>query len=118
MVNTITERPNEELIPRPDRTPDALREALAIIAPTRIPEMEREKDKALTEAVRQSSVGPLQGFLLHWAAMIEIERLPATARRFHRAEHLAQVSADPETSRRNVRESGDILRTAYRDLNA
>ncbi|MFC4886895.1 DUF6247 family protein [Streptomyces beijiangensis] len=112
------EYPGGELIPRPDRTPDALRAALAVVAPARMPEMEREKDKALTEAVRQSSIDPLRGFLLRWAAVIEIERHPATAQRFHRAEYLAQVSADPETSRQYVRESGDILRAAYKDLDA
>ncbi|MCX4550162.1 hypothetical protein OG204_15800 [Streptomyces sp. NBC_01387] len=107
-----------ELIPRPDRTPDALREALAVVAPARMPEMEREKDKALAEAVRQSSIDPLRGFLLRWAVVIEIERHPATAQRFHRAEYLAQVSADPETSRRHVRESGDILRAVYGELDS
>ncbi|MEV0092476.1 DUF6247 family protein [Streptomyces sp. NPDC050738] len=112
------DHPGGELIRRPDRTPDALREALAVLAPARIPEMEREKDKALTEAVRQSSIDPLRGVLLRWAAVIEIERHPAMAQRFHRAEYLAQVSADPETSRRYVRESGDILRAAYTELDA
>ncbi|RCG19460.1 hypothetical protein DTL70_22030 [Streptomyces diacarni] len=114
----MTTHPEEqaELVPRPERTPGALREALSVVAPGRLPDMDREKDEALAEAVRQSTIGPLRGFLLRWAAVIEIERFPAQARRFHRAEYLAHVSEDPEQARHHVHESGDILRAAYREL--
>lgn len=108
----------EALIPRPARTLEALREALAVLVPLRVPEMEREKDTALSTAVEQSSIAPLRGFLLRWAVVIEIERFPEVARRFHRAEYLAQVSEDPKTSREHVRETGEILRAAYRELGA
>lgn len=114
----MTTLPEEgvELIPRPERNPNALREALAVVAPARLPELEREKDEALSRAVEASSIDPLRGFLLRWAAVIEIERFPAVAQRFHRAEYLAHVSEESEVSREHVHESGEILRAAYREL--
>ncbi|MFI5807254.1 DUF6247 family protein [Streptomyces sp. NPDC051561] len=107
-----------ELLPRPERTVTALRDALAALAPSRVAEMDRERDGALSTAMRQGSLDPVQAFLLRWAVMIEIERFPELAGRFHHAERLAQSSEDPATSRRHLRESGDILRTAYRELGA
>lgn len=107
-----------ELIPRPERTPNALREALSIVAPGRLPDMEREKDEALSRAVAAGSIDPLRGFLLRWAAVIEVERFPAVAQTFHRAEYMAHVSEDPAVSREYVHESGEILRSAYRELGA
>lgn len=40
-----------ELAPRPEQTPDALRAALAVVAPARLPEMQRTKDEAFAKAV-------------------------------------------------------------------
>ncbi|MDR3084143.1 MAG: hypothetical protein LBV60_25050, partial [Streptomyces sp.] len=69
-----------ELIPRPERTPQALRAALAAIAPERLPEMDAGQCKAVAAAIEQSSIKPLQLFVIAWAANIEIERFPETAR--------------------------------------
>lgn len=104
------------IAPRPERTPDALREAIARLAPHRLPEMEKEKNETLAMAVDQNSIGPIRMFLLRWAVVAEIERHPETARRLHRAEQVAQEAEDQALSRRAVREAADILRAVHREL--
>ncbi|MFI8515718.1 hypothetical protein ACIGHB_31785 [Streptomyces sp. NPDC085460] len=115
MVTTQADHAGE-LIPRPERTPAALRAALAVVAPERLPEMDASQRAAVTEAIEQSGIAPLRMFLTEWAAVIEIERFPDTARALRRAEYLAQVTEDPEESRRYVRAAGDIIRAAHRQV--
>jgi len=45
-----------ELIPRPERTPEALRAALATVAPHRLAEMEQQKNEAIALAVETDSI--------------------------------------------------------------
>ncbi|MFF6781356.1 hypothetical protein [Streptomyces sp. NPDC012510] len=46
-----------ELLPRPERTPDAVRVALARIAPHRLDEMAKHKEEALAAAIRTAGSG-------------------------------------------------------------
>ncbi|MER7815513.1 hypothetical protein [Streptomyces sp. NPDC096153] len=103
-----------ELIPRPARTPEALRAALAAIAPERLPEMDADQRRAVAAAIEQSSIKPLQLFMIAWAANIESERFPEAARELRRAEYMANAAETLEESRRYVRISGDIIRAAYK----
>ncbi len=82
-----------ELIPRPERTPDAVRVALARIAPHRMDEMERHKNGALAAAISSNKTGHLQHWLAHWAAEVEIERRPDLSGRRSRALAAIQGSA-------------------------
>ncbi|WP_406456234.1 hypothetical protein OH768_22325 [Streptomyces sp. NBC_01622] len=82
--------PGEPLIPRPERTPAALRVALAQVAPHRLPDMERQKDEAIALAARAGSLGPITQFLETWAEAIEIARIPPAAARLRSAEYTAQ----------------------------
>ncbi len=65
-----------ELMPRPARTPEALLNAIARLAPHRLGEMQRQKDEAFTIAVRTNRLGPIHGWMTVWAAEAEIERRP------------------------------------------
>ncbi|GGR91650.1 hypothetical protein GCM10010269_33480 [Streptomyces humidus] len=82
--------PDGPLVSRPERTPAALRVALAQVAPHRLPEMERQKDEAIALAARTGSLGPITQFLESWALAIEIARIPSTASRLRAAEYTAQ----------------------------
>ena len=75
MEDIVSTQPDHdtELIPRPARTPEALRAALAAIAPERLPEMDADQRRAVAAAIEQSSIKPLQLFMIAWAANIEIE---------------------------------------------
>ncbi|MFF3375879.1 DUF6247 family protein [Streptomyces sp. NPDC002680] len=83
--------PSGPLIPRPERTPAALRIALAQVAPHRLAEMERQKDEAITLAARTDNLGPITQFLETWAVAIEIARIPAAAAQLRTAEYTAQT---------------------------
>ncbi|MEU3374921.1 hypothetical protein ACFYM2_00355 [Streptomyces sp. NPDC006711] len=83
--------PGGPLVPRPERSPAALRVALAQVAPHRLAEMELQKDEAIALAARTASLGPIVQFLESWAIVIEIARFPAIAARLRSAEYAAQV---------------------------
>ena len=95
-----------ELVPRPEQTPDALRAALAVVAPGRLPEMQRTKDEAFAKALEWQSLSPLRSWVLAWARDIEIVRRPDLVARHTRA-------------RNNLEhEDADVAREALRELSA
>ncbi|WP_053913367.1 hypothetical protein VM636_12260 [Streptomyces sp. SCSIO 75703] len=95
-----------ELVPRPEQTPDALRAALAVVDPGRLPEMQRTKDEAFAQAVEWQSLSPVRSWVLTWSRDIEIARRPDLAARHARA------TSDLE------HEDADIAREALRELSA
>jgi hypothetical protein len=97
-----------ELIPRPERTPDAVRVALARIAPHRLDEMEKHKEEALAAAIRTSKIGHLQHWLTHWAAQVEIERRPDLSAR--RSRVLATIHGTTSKDNPGFRTAMDELR--------
>jgi hypothetical protein len=90
-MTTQPDHHSSELIPRPERTPDALRVAVAKIAPHRLREMEKQKNEAFAMAAQLNSVKPIHGWLLMWAQQVEIERRPNLSARLRTAEALAQT---------------------------
>lgn len=108
------ESPGDELVPRPERTPEALRACLARIAPHRLQEMEQQKNEAIALAVESGSITPLRGFLTAWAAHIEIARNLGTAARLRAAEHAAQtLDRDDPAWRAAVEEIRSIVADAH-----
>ncbi|TDD79993.1 hypothetical protein E1293_21850 [Actinomadura darangshiensis] len=102
---------DEPIIPQPELTPSALRQAVAIVAPSRLDEFLDDLERAVAEAVDQGSIIPIRVFYVTWAEFVEIERHPETARRLHEAER-AMASYDDEVRDRAVREISDIARAA------
>lgn len=100
----------DELIPRPEQNPEALRAALAVVDPARLPEMQAKKDEAFAEAAEQQSVGPVRAWLLIWAQEIEIARRPALASRLARARHDVE-NADEQV----MREALATIRSIYEE---
>ncbi|MFE9096444.1 hypothetical protein [Streptomyces sp. NPDC007264] len=74
-----------ELIPRPERTPEAVRVALARVAPHRLADMERHKEQAVAAAITDGKIGHLQHWLSHWHAQVEVERRPDLSARYRAA---------------------------------
>lgn len=102
----------EELIPRPAKTPAALKAALAVVEPNLLPKMQADLEKAFNRAAELDSLTPVHAFLAHWAAMVEIERFPETARTYHRSLYLAQQADTPEEACEHLTVSSEILRAA------
>lgn len=78
-------------LPRPERSPDALRLALARLAPHRLTEMERQKNEAVRLAAESGSPDPIHGWLTIRAAEVEVERRPDLLARRRKAEQALQV---------------------------
>ncbi|WP_079168487.1 hypothetical protein [Streptomyces colonosanans] len=74
-----------ELIPRPEQTPEAVRVALARVAPHRLSDMERHKEQAIAAAIADGKIGHLQHWLTYWRAQVEIERRPDLSARYRAA---------------------------------
>lgn len=68
--------PGAALVPCPERTPGAVRVALARIAPYRLAELEQHKESALAAAIRSGGIGHLTHWLDWWMREVEIERRP------------------------------------------
>ncbi len=110
-------RDESELIPRPEKTPAALRAALAVVAVDRLPEMVDGQTRAMAEAISTDSIGPLQSFVAHWAAVVEIERRPETARAYHRANYLANHSGTVHECRQQAITVAEFYRSAFAAVN-
>lgn len=102
-----------ELIPRPEQTPDALRAALAAVAPARLEEMQSTKDEAFAKAVEWQSLSPVRSWVLTWARDIEIARRPDLALRYAQAEGDLEHE-DPVTARDALKELSTVLDEAMR----
>jgi hypothetical protein len=105
----------DALIPQPSLTLPALRQAVAAVAPERLPEMFAKMQEAFVRAGEQDSVTPIHMFYREWAVIVEIERHPETARRLHAAEQ-ALMSDDPEVRDDAIRDAGEIVRAAHRSV--
>lgn len=103
------------LIPRPELTLPALRQAVATVVPSRLPEFFEDLQEAFVRAGDEDSVVPIRMFYRQWGVVVEIERHPETARRLHAAEQ-AVDSPDPQERDRAIREAGDIVRAAHREV--
>lgn len=92
------------LIPRPELTLPDLRQAVATVVPSRLPEFFEDLQKAFVRAGDEDSVVPIRMFYRTWGVVVEIERHPETARRLHAAEQ-AISSADPDVRERAIQEA-------------
>jgi hypothetical protein len=101
------------LIPQPSLTLPALRQAVAAVAPGRLPEMFAKMQEAFVRAGEEGSVTPIQMFYREWAVVVEIERHPGLARRLHEAERTL-MSDDSQLRDAAIREAGEIVRAAHR----
>ncbi|MEU9075607.1 hypothetical protein [Kitasatospora sp. NPDC048538] len=107
-----------ELIPRPEQSPAALKAALAVVAPDRLPEMIDGQTRAMAEAIEAGSVQPIRSFVTHWAAVVEIERYPATAQAYHRANYLANHAGTVHECREHATTVAEVYRAAYAAVTA
>jgi len=106
---------DEPLIPMPALRLDALRQAVAVVAPSRLPEFFQEIQEAFSQAGDEDSLFPIRHFYQRWGATVAIERRPSVAARLHAAE---RALADPDTEVRDraVREAAEIVQAAYREV--
>ncbi|WP_432139592.1 MULTISPECIES: hypothetical protein [unclassified Streptomyces] len=103
-MSAQTDGPYGPLIPMPELTPDALRAAVARIAPSRIPALTQHLFEATTNAQQTQSFAPLRAFVHSWAVFVAIERYPERAARLHELERLVDVGdQDPAEAIAEIR---------------
>jgi hypothetical protein len=105
----------EPLIPMPALTLDALRQAVATIVPSRLPEFFQDMQDAFSQAGDEDSIFPIRHFYQRWGATIAIERRPSVATRLHAAER-ALAEPDADLRERAIREAAEIVQAAYREV--
>ncbi|MEU9114880.1 DUF6247 family protein [Streptomyces sp. NPDC048483] len=97
------------LIPMPDLTPDALRSAVARIAPSRVSALTQHLFEATTNVQRTQSLAPLRAFVHSWAVFIAIQRHPQRAARLRELEEIVDGGeADPSDAIDEVRRIRDV----------
>jgi hypothetical protein len=106
---------DEPLIPMPTLSLPALRQAVAAVTPSRLPEFFQEIQDAFTQAGDEDSVFPIRHFYQRWGATIAIERRPSVAARLHAAER-ALADPDPAVRDHAIREAAEIVQAAYREV--
>ena len=103
-MSELPDGPYGPLIPMPELTPDALRAAVARIAPSRIPALTQHLFEATTNAQQTQSLAPLRAFVHSWAVFVAIERHPERAARLHELERLVDAGEkDPVDSIAEIR---------------
>ncbi|MFD5538640.1 hypothetical protein ACFWIJ_12535 [Streptomyces sp. NPDC127079] len=106
-----------EVIRRPELTPDALRDALAVVAPGRLDEMQVRKDEAFARAVEWQSLSPVRSWVLIWAGDIEIARRPDLSARYAWAQERLEHE-DPALAWEALRELSAVLAEALEAVRA
>ena len=106
---------DEPLIPMPALTLDAFRQAVATVAPSRLPEFFQDIQDTFSQAGDEDSVFPIRHFYRRWGATIAIERRPSVAARLHAAER-ALADPDADVRQHAVRDAAEIVQAAYREV--
>ena len=96
-------------------TLDALRQAVAAVVPSRLPEFFQEIQDAFSQAGDEDSVFPIRHFYQRWGATIAIERRPSVAARLHAAER-ALADPDEDVRERAIQEAAEIVQAAYHEV--
>ncbi|MEE1938787.1 DUF6247 family protein [Streptomyces sp. TRM 70361] len=89
--------PYGPLVPMPDLTPGALRDAVARITPSRTPGLTRHLFEATTNAQQTQSLAPLRAFVHSWAVFVAIERRPERAVRLRELERIVEAGEQDPT---------------------
>jgi len=90
-MSTQPVHPAGESIPRPPKTPEALRSALAELDPGRLAEMAKSKDDAFALAAQTGKIGHIHAWVTWWASVVEVERRADLRTRMRQAEHLTNT---------------------------
>lgn len=107
--------PYGPLISMPELTPDALRAAVARIAPSRIPALTQHLFEATTNAQQTQSLAPLRTFVHSWAVFVAIERHPERAARLHELEGIVDAGEqDPAEALAEIRAIRDAAEAEAR----
>ncbi|MGG8410468.1 DUF6247 family protein [Streptomyces sp. 12297] len=88
--------PGPERVPQPAARPEDLRAALALLAPSRLPEFDAEGAEALAQTRADVSPAPLHRLVSYWAVEVAHARNPQRLARLRELERRAGSAVDAE----------------------
>lgn len=103
---------HQPVIPLPDRSPVALRAAVAQLDPAALAKFEADWTAATARARDEYSLLPARHFVEHWWSWVAVERWPDMAARLRACEKIVAESDDHAARRAAAAEIGSILREA------
>ncbi|MFD8462242.1 DUF6247 family protein [Streptomyces antimycoticus] len=112
-MSSQPDHPHDPLVPQPASTPEALRAAVAQVAPGSLAAFDAERAEAVQQARAEVSAAPLRRFTRQWAVNVAIARHPARAARLRELEALIAETDDLVQAREAVTEIGRILDSAF-----
>lgn len=99
-------------VPQPSATPEALRAALAQVAPGRLAAFDADRARSTDRAREQTSSDPLRRFVERWAIEVAVERHPENAARLRELQARAELVSDAGEARRIAVEISSIRAAA------
>jgi hypothetical protein len=102
----------QPVLPQPERTPAAIRAAVARLAPGELGRFDAEWADAMTQGRDEFSLMPPRRFIEVWWLWAAVRRWPLLAARLLECERIAGQAGDRETRRAIAAEIGQILETA------
>jgi hypothetical protein len=112
-MSTQPDHPCDALTAQPADTPEALRTAVAQVAPASLAAFDAERAEAVQQARTEVSAAPLRRFTRQWSVNVAIARHPARAARLCELEALVAESDDLVQARQATAEIGRILDAAF-----
>lgn len=102
----------QAVIPQPEKTPAAIRTAVARLDRSMLPKFESHWDETMATARQEYSILPVRHFTEHWWMWVAVNRWPELAARLRECERIVADSEDRATRRAASAEIGAILETA------
>ncbi|WP_031517694.1 DUF6247 family protein [Streptomyces sp. NRRL F-5123] len=111
-MTTAPRNPAEPLIPLPEKTPAALRIAVAQLDPSAVATFDRQWDEAMRQARDEYTLTPPRAFVEKWASWVGIARFPERLARFRECERIVSESGDRTARRAAAAELAALLAQA------
>ncbi|MBW8091912.1 MULTISPECIES: DUF6247 family protein [Streptomyces] len=112
-MSSQPDQPHDPVTPQPAATPEALRAAVAQVAPGSLAAFDAERAEAVRQARAEVSAAPLRSFTGQWSVNVAIARHPARAARLRELEALIAQTDDLVQAREAAAEIGRILDAAF-----
>jgi hypothetical protein len=104
--------PTRPIIPMPDKTPAALRIAVAQLDPSAVAAFDQQWNDAIRRARDEYTLTPPRAFVEHWWSWVGIARFPERLARFRECQRIVSESADRAERRAAASELAALLAEA------
>ncbi|MEY9997703.1 hypothetical protein ABIE67_009822 [Streptomyces sp. V4I8] len=111
-MSHATIAPGAPLIPMPEKTPAALRIAVAQLDPAAIAAFDQQWDDAIRKARDEYTLTPPRAFVEHWWSWVGVARFPERLARFRECQRIVSESDDRAQRRAAASELAALLAQA------